>query len=413
MGAVEGACVRCGKPSAGARYCSNCGLQLPSEPTTSEQPGEEHPPGAGEASAIAAPAVSEPATAEPEPAASVGDVGGREHEAPDLMAALSPPPPRPPRSSRSELAWNLLELARGPASLEHVQVPADAAAVFLRRYHGRPATQEAYARDLAHWFMWLRAAGIEPFEASLATIESYAREPLPGGHPPAPATVARRLACLSHFYRRALYAGLIERNPVDQAQRPKIPEQAATLGISKERARDLIRAARVVGPRETLLVLLMLELGLRVSEVVGADLEDLGEQGRHLVLAIKGKGQATKAALVPINPAVARAIKRARGARKYGPLLITSTGRRMTRQQAGRIIKSLGKEIGLPALHPHTLRHAFVTLSLDEGASLRDVQDAARHADPRTTRRYDRNRNSLERHPTHRLVVALEPSSDG
>jgi integrase/recombinase XerD len=50
-----------------------------------------------------------------------------------------------------------------------------------------------------------------------------------------------------------------------------------------------------------------------------------------------------------------------------------------------------------------------VTISLDQGASLRDVQDAARHADPRTTRRYDKNRNSLNRHPTHRLLGALEP----
>jgi hypothetical protein len=51
----------------------------------------------------------------------------------------------------------------------------------------------------------------------------------------------------------------------------------------------------------------------------------------------------------------------------------------------------------------------FVTLALDEGASLRDAQDAARHADPRTSRLYDRNRNNLDRHPTHRLLTALEP----
>lgn len=81
----------------------------------------------------------------------------------------------------------------------------------------------------------------------------------------------------------------------------------------------------------------------------------------------------------------------------------------MTRQHAGKLITRLGTQIGLPHLHPHQLRHAFVTLALDEDASLRDVQDAARHADPRTTRRYDRNRNSLNRHPTHRLLGALEP----
>jgi site-specific recombinase XerD len=153
--------------------------------------------------------------------------------------------------------------------------------------------------------------------------------------------MARRLACLPHFYRRIVYEGFMERNPIEFADRPKVPEQAATAGLGKQRARRLITAARAEGPREILLVLLLIELGLRVSEAVGADIEDLGEQ------------------------------------------------------------------IGLP--HPHALRHAFVTLSLDEGASLRDVQDAARHADPRTTRRYDKNRTSLNRHPSHRLLGALEP----
>jgi integrase/recombinase XerD len=204
------------------------------------------------------------------------------------------------------------------------------------------------------------------------------------------------------------YDGLIARNPVEFADRPKVPEQAATAGISKQRARRLIAAARAEGPRELALVLLLLELGLRISEAVGADIEDLGEQGRHRVLKLKGKGQSTKAAVAPLNAAVAHAVDRAKGARTKGPLLITSTGERLTRQQAGKLIKRMGEQIGMPDLHPHALRHGFVTLSLDEGASLRDVQDAARHADPRTTRRYDKNRNSLNRHPTHRLLGALE-----
>lgn len=103
-------------------------------------------------------------------------------------------------------------------------------------------------------------------------------------------------------------------------------------------------------------------------------------------------------------------LKAAKGMRTKGPLLVTSTGERLTRQHAGKLIKRMGEQIGIPDLHPHALRHGFVTLSLDEGASRRDVQDdAARHADPRTTRRYDKNRNSLDRLPTHRLLGALEP----
>jgi len=317
--------------------------------------------------------------------------------------------PGDPRALRREIARALLYLARSERSLEGATQPGDLAAAFLRRYDNRRGTQEAYARDLADWFVWLDRAGVRPFDATLITAESYARQPLPNGKTPAPATVARRMACLSHYYRRAAYDGLVARNPFEMADRPKVPEQASTAGLGKQRARRLIQAARAEGAREALLVLLLLELGLRVSETVGANIEDLGEQGRHRVLMIKGKGQATKATPVPLNPSLVDAVNRAAGGRERGPLLITSTGGRLTRQHAGKLVKRLGSQIGLPHLSPHQLRHAFVTLSLDEGASLRDVQDAARHADPRTTRRYDRNRNSLNRHPTHRLLGALEP----
>jgi integrase/recombinase XerD len=326
-----------------------------------------------------------------------------------LEVLARPGAPGDARALRREVARSLLLAARSGQPLEDARTPGDLAAAFLRRYENRRSTQEAYARDLADWFLWLDRQGTGPLDATLTTIETYMREALPSGKPPAPATMARRLACLSHFYRRAVYEGLLERNPVEFADRPKVPEQAATAGLGKQRARRLIAAARAEGPRETLLVLLLLELGLRISEAVGADIEDLGEQGRHRVLRIKGKGQATKAAVAPLNAAVAHAADQAAAGRTRGPLLTTSTGARLTRQHAGKLIKRLGNQIGLPHLHPHALRHAFVTLSLDEGASLRDVQDAARHADPRTTRRYDRNRNSLNRHPTHRLLGALEP----
>ena len=66
----------------------------------------------------------------------------------------------------------------------------------------RRSTQEAYTRDLADWFVWLDHAGVRPFDAKLTTAESYARQPLPNGKTPVPATVARRMACLSAFYRR-------------------------------------------------------------------------------------------------------------------------------------------------------------------------------------------------------------------
>lgn len=69
--------------------------------------------------------------------------------------------------------------------------------------------------------MWLARAGTSPLQVTLATIESYKREPLLDGKAPAPSTMARRLGCVSHYYRRAHYDGLIARNSVEFADRPK------------------------------------------------------------------------------------------------------------------------------------------------------------------------------------------------
>lgn len=414
MESVERCCPRCGNPAGVARFCPYCGLRL--------SPGARgHGPGPKLTPLTPGPTGRQLARVRARNGAGpngqgYGNGNGASgvplvsRPAPDLLGTLAPAHPVVRRRlRRHQLQAALLELARGPEPLEAVTLPFELAAAFLRRYEARPRTQVAYADDLADWFSWLERAGVRPFGATLATVEAYSREPLLNGRPPSPATVARRLACLSHFYRRALYAGLVRRNPLEQAQRPKVPGPAATLGLSKARAQDLVATARADGPRATLLVLLMLELGLRVSEAVGADIEDLDEQGRHRVLAIRGKGQATKASVVPLNQALIEAIDAARGQRRRGPLLATGTGRRLTRQQAHKLIRSLGVRIGLPELHPHALRHAFVTLALDEGGTLRDVQDGARHADPRTTRRYDTNRRNLERHPTHLLMAALEP----
>ena len=412
----NGACPRCRQTVVvGAPYCPHCGERLIAD--SPDGNGAAMVPNAAitrvdqapvDVLAIGLLSNSRPRTASRPTRAAARSRSARAGGTPDLLSVIAPGHEQSAFDQRRAVARGLLALARGGRRLDRSRKPGVAAAAFLRRFEGRRLTQEAYAIDLADWFVWLQGAGIHPFDATFATVESYAREPLEDGRPPAPSTVARRLACLAHFYRRAMFAGLIDRNPVDQIQRPRVPEQSATLGISKQKAQALIAAARASSPTDALLVLLMLELGLRVSEAVGAQIEDLSEQGRHRVLRIRGKGQATKATLVPINPPVADAIARATLGRSSGPLLINERGLALSRQQAGRRIRALGESIGVPRLHPHALRHAFVTLALDEGASLRDVQDGARHADPRTTRRYDRNRMNLDRHPTHLLGAVLE-----
>jgi site-specific recombinase XerD len=106
-----------------------------------------------------------------------------------------------------------------------------------------------------------------------------------------------------------------------------------------------------------------------------------------------------------LAPRTSRAIDLYLGERTTGPLFLSANGRRLDRCAADRMVKRLARRAGITKrISPHSLRHSFITAALDAGVSLRDVQEAASHADPRTTMRYDRARQSLDRHATY--VVA-------
>ena len=107
-----------------------------------------------------------------------------------------------------------------------------------------------------------------------------------------------------------------------------------------------------------------------------------------------------------------RAIDLAVGERLEGPIFIDADGQRLDRHAAGRIVRRIARraEIG-KRVGPHTLRHAFITAALDAGVPLRDVQEAASHADPRTTMRYDRGRQSLDRHATYIVATFVAGAS--
>ena len=146
--------------------------------------------------------------------------------------------------------------------------------------------------------------------------------------------------------------------------------------------------------------------GLRIFEATGADIADLGEEHGHRVLRVCGKG--TKIVLVPLPPAVGRAIDRAVASRVRGPILLNGRGARMDRHAATRRLRHLAESAGIQIAraHPHMLRHTYITTMLDAGADLRDVQIAARHADPPAPR-CGRARNNLDRHPNYILAAYM------
>ena len=96
------------------------------------------------------------------------------------------------------------------------------------------------------------------------------------------------------------------------------------------------------------------------------------------------------------------------GERNRGPILVGRDGNRLDRHATARIGARLAGRAGIAKrVGPHRLRHAFITAALDAGVPLRDVQEAASHADPRTTMRYDRARVSLDRHATYIVAAFL------
>jgi integrase/recombinase XerD len=236
--------------------------------------------------------------------------------------------------------------------------------------------------------------GARPGSAGRAAPAPGALHPLDAGDPPVQA-LHRLPALLGHgrvlpdLRRRRL----LEHSPAEHVRRPAVPAESPTLGFTHLQFEALLTAARESShPCDFALVAMLGLLGLRIFEATGADICDLGEEHGHRVLRVCGKG--TKVVLVPLPPAVGRAIDRATGTRTGGPVLLNSRGDRMDRHAATRRLQRLAEDAGVPVTrpHPHMLRHTFVTTMLDVGVDLRDVQIAARHADPRTTMRYDNSR---------------------
>jgi integrase/recombinase XerD len=204
------------------------------------------------------------------------------------------------------------------------------------------------------------------------------------------------------YYRFAHLDGRIPANPALHVRRPRVHPNTQRGMDRGELAAFLYTAERISQPHAALAVLLGLN-GLRVSEACGANIEDLGFERGHRVLRIIGKGN--KPAVVPLVPRTARTIDLAIGERTYGPILTRRDGARLDTRTAYRWVRATGRQAGLDHVHPHMLRAAFIMAALDAGVPLRDVQLAARHADPRTTTVYDRRRQNLDRHAAYAVVA--------
>lgn len=269
------------------------------------------------------------------------------------------------------------------------------------------ATARAYRTDVADFF------GKPCADVTRADLALVTPAHIIGGRnrrmqEQAPATVARKLSSLRSLFRYAEALGIIDGNPAkpELVRAPRVSQESRTQGLDRDEARALLAAIDgedLTTLRDRALITLALYTGLRRAEIVGADREDLGRKNGHRTLTVTGKGGARQTVKLPV-PA-ARAIDAYLAARTDdGPALFVShaqngtAGRRLSTKAVYRRVQRYAEAAGLTNITPHSLRHSFVTLALDGGATVRQVQAAARHADPKTTLRYDRRRRNLDDH---------------
>jgi integrase/recombinase XerD len=280
-----------------------------------------------------------------------------------------------------------------------------AVAAYLARFKG--SSRDHTESDLRCFLAWCAERGLDPLAARRPHLELYIRW-MQEVRRFKPSTISRRFSVAAGFYRTCVIDGIIERSPAEHVRRPVVAAESPTLGFTHLQFEALLTAARESPCSSDFALVAMLGLlGLRIFEATGADIADLSDEHGHRVLRVCCKG--TKVVLVPLPPAVGRAIDRAIGERVSGPILLNTRGTRMDRHAATRRLRHLAAGAGVPIArpHPHMLRHTFVTTMLDAGVDLRDVQIAARHADPRTTMRYDRARHNLDRHPNYILAAYM------
>ncbi len=280
-----------------------------------------------------------------------------------------------------------------------------AVAAYLARFKGQSRVHTE--SDLRSFVTWCEERGLDPLAAQRPHIELYVRW-MQEVRRYKPSTISRRVAVMAGFYRTCVIDEVLAHSPAEYVRRPNVPPESPTLGLTHLQFEAMLATARQSSNINDFALVAMLGLlGLRIFEACGANIEDLGEEHGHRVLKVRGKGG--KVVLTPLPPAVSRAIERAVAERESGPILRTRRGTRMDRHCATRRLHRLAQAGGVHSarMHPHMLRHTFVTTMLDAGVDLRDVQIAARHADPRTTMRYDRARKNLDRHPNYILAAYM------
>jgi len=263
----------------------------------------------------------------------------------------------------------------------------------LRERNASPHTIKAYAGDLEGFSEYMGAR--EWRNIDHVAIRGFLSHLYERGL--SKASVARSLAAVRSLYRWLAQEGVVEQNPAKLVSTPKLPKKLPRVPTIEEMNSVLdgqMPEVATFPERDRLLLELLYGCGIRNSELIGINVDDIRVSTEAILIRGKGKkeryvpfGESSAAALREYLP-VRRKILAER--RKTTPgLLINQRGGRLTVRSVGRIVKKIAVAKGLsPEVHPHTLRHAFGTHMLEEGADLRAIQEMLGHERLSTTQRY-------------------------
>ncbi|HEY3973006.1 MAG TPA: tyrosine recombinase XerC [Candidatus Sulfotelmatobacter sp.] len=292
---------------------------------------------------------------------------------------------------------NLPDASAGKGrSLQNRTTVARAVADFLRHLRERnasPHTIKAYSGDLANFAAYAGSRGWKSLDH--IAIRGFLSQLYEKGL--SKTSVARSLAAVRSLYRWLAREGMVEQNPAKLVATPKLPKKLPRVPTIEEMNSVLdgqMPEAAAFPERDLLMLELLYGCGIRNSELTGINLDDIRLSAGAIL--IRGKGK--KERYVPFGGSALIALQKylpARHAmlaekRKHSSaLLINQRGGRLTTRSVGRIIKKIAVAKGLsPDVHPHTLRHAFGTHMLEEGADLRAIQELLGHERLATTQRY-------------------------
>jgi integrase/recombinase XerC len=278
-----------------------------------------------------------------------------------------------------------------------MKTPVDKSVVqFLRTLRERNAsvhTIKAYTGDLANFSAYVGSRNWRAIDH--VTIRGFLSHLYEKGL--GKTSVARSLAAVRSLYRWLAQEGLVEKNPAALVSTPKLPKKLPRVPTIEEMNSVLdgqMPEVAAFPERDRLMFELLYGCGIRNSELIGINLDDIRLSAEAILIRGKGKkeryvpfGDAVKTALAAYLPVRQQVF----GEKKKNTpaLLINQRGGRLTTRSVGRIIKKIAVAKGLsPDVHPHTLRHAFGTHLLEEGADLRAIQEMLGHERLSTTQRY-------------------------